>query len=81
MNAQALRAPRVFVGTVDGSRDRDTPTPRTLQQAFGPAADYGHLVPMDADAPMPLADKVVLRASALAGLFVIARLIYERIAS
>lgn len=81
MNAQALRAPRTFAGFVDGSGDRETPCPRTLREAFGPAADSGVLVPLNADQPNHTADVLVTRASALAGLCVIALLIFERIAS
>ena len=76
-----LTAPRQFVGAVDATSERITPCPRTLEQAFGPASDYGALVPMDAEKPMHASEKLVTRASALAGLFVIALLIFERIAS
>ncbi|MDR6453927.1 hypothetical protein [Variovorax paradoxus] len=76
-----LTAPRQFVGAVDATHERVTPCPRTLEQAFGPASDSGVLVPMDADKPLHPSEKLVTRASALAGLFVIALLIFERIAS
>lgn len=78
MNAQALRAPRAFAGYVDGSRDRETPTPRTLLEAFGPAGESGVLVPMDADQSTHPSEVLVTRASAAAGVFVIALLLIER---
>jgi hypothetical protein len=45
--------------------------PRTLQEAFGPDAHGGQVVPMDAPEPMPKADKIVTIASII-GLVVVA---------
>ncbi|MFT4267850.1 MAG: hypothetical protein QM586_11630 [Xenophilus sp.] len=70
-------APAVFVGTVDASRDRSTPTPRTLRDAFGPAADYGVLAPMDDDSPLTLEEKAVFAAYAFALIFLAGLLLYE----
>ncbi|BEP54499.1 hypothetical protein GmRootV118_17430 [Variovorax sp. V118] len=75
-----LTASRQFVGTVDATHERATLCPRTLEQAFGPAANSGVLVPMDADTPMHPSEKLVMRASVLAGLFVIVLLVIERFA-
>lgn len=76
-----LTAPRMFVGTVDATRERITPVPRTLEQAFGPAAHGGVLVPMGADAPMHSADRLVTFASAIVGAVVLVGLIAERLFS
>jgi len=40
-----LSAPAQFVGKVDATHERTTPIPRTLEQAFGRAAE-GVIVPM-----------------------------------
>ncbi|BEP34298.1 hypothetical protein GmRootV59_12720 [Variovorax sp. V59] len=41
-----LSAPAQFVGKVDATHERTTPCPRTLEQAFGPAAIGGVIVPL-----------------------------------
>ena len=41
-----LSAPAQFVGKVDATHERTTPCPRTLEQAFGPAANGGVIVPL-----------------------------------
>jgi hypothetical protein len=41
-----LSAPAQFVGKVDATHERTTPCPRTLEQAFGPAAVGGVIVPL-----------------------------------
>jgi hypothetical protein len=41
-----LSAPAQFVGKVDATHERTTPCPRTLEQAFGPAATGGVIVPL-----------------------------------
>lgn len=41
-----LSAPALFVGKVDATHERTTPCPRTLEQAFGPAAVGGVIVPL-----------------------------------
>lgn len=76
-----LTAPRVFVGSVDATRERITPIPRTLEQAFGPAAHGGVLVAMDAEEPMHPSDRLVARISALIGAVLLVGLIAERLFS
>ena len=72
-----LSAPATFVGTVDGSRDRGTPTPRTLEQAFGRDAYSGVIVPMGSDAPMHPSDLLVTRCSAVIGACLLVGLLVE----
>lgn len=70
-----LSAPARRVGFVDGSRDRQRPVARTLDEAFGPGARACVVVPMDAPNPD---DHLVLRASVLAGIALVLLLIAER---
>jgi len=77
-----LSAPAQFEGAVDATHERTTPCPRTLAEAFGEANAGGVIVPLpDTNSRLETVDRLVVRASALAGLFVIALLIYERIPS
>jgi hypothetical protein len=41
-----LSAPALFVGKVDATHERTTPCARTLEEAFGPAALGGVIVPL-----------------------------------
>lgn len=74
-----LSAHARFVGAVDATRERTTPCPRTLEEAFGPAAHSGVLIPMSdpVAAHQRATDRLVLCASLLAGAFVLARLAGE----
>jgi hypothetical protein len=54
-----LSAPAEFVGTVDASRERTTPCPRTLAQAFGEHAEHCHIVPMATPIVTHPADRIV----------------------
>lgn len=54
-----LSAPAEFVGTVDATRERSTPVPRTLEQAFGEQAEHCHIVPMVTPAATHPADQIV----------------------
>ncbi|RYG08799.1 MAG: hypothetical protein EON92_15895 [Burkholderiales bacterium] len=76
-----LTAPRQFVGTVDATRERTTPIPRTLEQAFGPAAHSGVLIAMDDDKPMHAADRLVTRVSVVCGALLLIGLLAERLFS
>ncbi|RYF59466.1 MAG: hypothetical protein EOO27_09255 [Comamonadaceae bacterium] len=76
-----LPAPARLVGTVDASRERPTPIPRTLEQAFGPAAQSGVLIAMDDDKPMHPADRLVTRVSVVCGALLLICLIAERLFS
>lgn len=78
---QRLTAPRIHVGTVDATRDRLKPVPRTLEQAFGPTAVGGVIVPMDTQDPMPHADRVVTVVSACIGVVLLGFLALERLFS
>lgn len=71
-----LSAPARRVGFVDGSRDRQRPVARTLDEAFGPGARACVVVPMAV--PMHPADRLVLRASVWAGAALVLLLIAER---
>lgn len=73
-----LSAPALFVGKVDATHERTTPCPRTLEQAFGPAANGGVIVPMTPDAPMHKADRIVTIASTLAAVALVPILIWTR---
>lgn len=81
MIAARLSAPATFVGTVDATRDHGRPAARTLEQCAGAQrSSTARIEPIGAAQPMSLADKAVLAASSLAGLFVLALLAYERFA-
>ena len=78
----ALADQPTLVGTVNADDHRPGLLPRSLEEAFGPGQRSSSVrlyiaVPRRQQAE----EAVVIVASALAGLFVIARLIYERIAS
>lgn len=74
-----LSAPAKLVGTVDATRDRATPTPRTIEQAFGPAARGAVVEPMDADEPISLGERAVIIASAGCAAALALLLIAERL--
>lgn len=77
----ARAAPRgaQFAGTVDATHERTTPCPRTLAQAFGEANAGGVIVPLpDATTHADTADRIVLRASALAAIALVPILFWTR---
>jgi len=77
-----LSAPAQFAGSVDATHERTTPCPRTLAEAFGDANAGGVIVPLpETNTRLHKADRIVVRASALAGLFLLVYLSIERIAS
>lgn len=79
MNAHRLTAPRQFVGTVDATHDTGRATARCLEQLQGAQrSSTAVIVPMGMPARMPLAERVVVITSALAGAFVLALLTAER---
>lgn len=54
-----LSAPARFVGTVDATRDSSLPTARSLEQCKGhQRSATAHIVPMEAEAPLPLGHRV-----------------------
>lgn len=69
-----------FVGTVNADDHRPGLMPRTLEQAFGPG-QRSSTTPLHIVVPRSqhIADKAVVLASALAGVFVLALLFLERI--
>jgi hypothetical protein len=73
-----LSAPAEFVGTVDATRERATPCPRTLHQAFGEHADHCHIVPMDTPIRTHPHDVIVGWACAFGGVFLTGLLIAEK---
>ncbi|WPH22282.1 hypothetical protein [Variovorax paradoxus] len=77
-----LSAPAQFAGSVDATHERVTLCPRTLAEAFGEANAGGVIVPLpDTNTSLHKADRIVVLASALAGLFLLVYLSIERIAS
>lgn len=66
-----LTAPRKFVGSVDATHERTTPCPRTLEQAFGPAAVGGLIVPLPEPARPHRAADIALYVVFLIALIVI----------
>lgn len=74
-----LSAPAQFVGHVDATHERTTPCPRTLAEAFGAANAGGVIVPMlHPDTLTDKADRIVVRASALAAIALVPILIWTR---
>ncbi|XXQ53881.1 hypothetical protein ACA040_002563 [Xenophilus aerolatus] len=81
MIATRLTATPVFVGTVDATRDSRRPTPRSLEQCQGmQRSSTARIEPIGAAQPMSIAEKAVLVASALGGLFVLFLIALERLA-
>lgn len=74
----ALSAPARRVGSVDATRDRKTPTARSLDEAFGPGARSSVVIPMNDETPIHPADRLVLRACAAAGVLLVLILLAER---
>lgn len=74
-----LSARPTFVGTVDASSERIKPIARTLEDAFGPAANGGVIVPMADDTPMHPSDKLVTVCSAVIGACLLVGLLVERL--
>jgi len=66
-----LSAPARFVGKVDATHERTTLCPRTLEQAFGPAAVGGVIVPLPEPARPHGAADVALYIVFLVALIVI----------
>lgn len=74
-----LSAPAQFAGTVDATHERTTPCPRTLAEAFGEANAGGVIVPLpDAPSSIDRADRIVMRASALAAIALVPILFWTR---
>lgn len=79
----ALSKPAEMVGFVDATHERPTPCARTLDEAFGPysRSSTAVIVPMNSDAPMHPADRLVVVASGLACIALAVLLLVERFAS
>lgn len=64
-----LSAPAVRMPAADGSADSARATPRSLEQCAGAQrSSVAVVVPPEAREPMPVADQIVLVASALGGM-------------